>query len=131
MEGATFVRDDLVWDATTPIGSSVALRGSLCRSCGRVEFPALAACPACDGEIDHVPLGPDAVLSGFTEVLHPPPGALVDVPYTLAVAAFAENLSVLGLLDHHVPVAELEIGAPLEVCVVAFGGGATYGYRLR
>ena len=89
-------------DAGANPGQRVALRGSGCPSCHRVEFPALDVCPACGSDVHPVELGPEATLAGFTEVLHPPPGAQVDVPYTVAVAAFEENLAVLGLLDRHI-----------------------------
>ena len=130
MTTSTFVRDDLVWDPNATPGTATALRGSQCRECGRTEFPRLAECPACGGGIDDVRLGPEATLAGFTEVLHPPPGALVEVPYTIALAAFAQNLTVMGVLDHHMAAVNLAIGTPLEVCVVEYGEGRTYGFRL-
>ena len=83
-----FVKPDLVGQPDADTGARLTLRGSRCTSCGRVEFPALTDCPADGDAVEYIELGPDAVLQGFTEVLHPPPGAEVDVPYTLAVAAF-------------------------------------------
>lgn len=126
-----FVDDRLVVDPSRTVGALTALRASRCRTCHRTEFPALGGCPADDGPVDEVALGPDAVLVGFTEVLHPPPGAQVEVPYTLAVARFADHdLDVLGLLEDHAPVDQLAVGARLHVVAVPFGGGRTYGYRL-
>jgi uncharacterized OB-fold protein len=129
-EAGAFVRADLVSDAAATPGERVALRGSGCTSCRRVEFPPLEVCPACGSEVHPVQLGPGATLAGFTEVLHPPPGAQVEVPYTIAVAAFDAHLAVLGLLDRHTAVAALEIGMPIEVCVVPVGDRRTYGFRL-
>lgn len=113
-------------------GDAALLRASTCDACGRTEFPAAGAtCPNCAGPSREIALGPAAHLVNFTEVLHRPPGAEVDVPYTIAVAGFgASNVAVLGVLDHHVPSAELEIGQPLEVCVVATRTAATFGFRL-
>jgi uncharacterized OB-fold protein len=129
-DAGAFVRADMVADPAATPGERVALRGSGCPSCRRVEFPALDVCPACGSDVHPVELGPEAILAGFTEVLHPPPGAQVEVPYTVAVAAFEENLAVLGLLDRPTAVAELEVGLPLEVCVVPVGDRLTYGFRL-
>jgi uncharacterized OB-fold protein len=125
-----FVKDELVTDPSARAGDRTTVRASRCASCLRTEFPAIATCPACGAPSPAIALGPDAVLSGFTEVLHPPPGAQVEVPYTIAVAAFPENIAVMGLLDRHVPAGELELGQPVEVCVVPTGAGLTYGYRL-
>lgn len=88
-------------------------------------------CPVCLTATVDEPLGPRAELGGFTAVLHAPPGARVDVPYTIGVAAFAENLSVMGLMVDAIPLDELELGAPLQVQVVEpFAGGRTYGFRV-
>jgi uncharacterized OB-fold protein len=112
-------------------GGRITLQASTCPSCNRTEFPALTRCPTCGSDASPVGLGPNAVLAGFTEVLHSPPGAEVDVPYTIAIAAFADaNLAVLGLLDHHVPSDELTFGLPLEVCRVETRTDSTYGFRL-
>jgi uncharacterized OB-fold protein len=109
----------------------ITLHASVCPSCNRTEFPALTMCPTCGSDASPIGLGPDAVLAGFTEILHPPPGAGVEVPYTIAVAAFADaNLAVMGLLDHHIPSDELMIGLPLEVCRVETRTDSTYGFRL-
>jgi len=127
---AEVVRADLLWEPAE-LGAVVALRATTCGACGRTEFPSTHGCPACGGAVTEVALGPIGELRGFTEVLHPPPGAQVEVPYTLAVAAFPDaDLAVLGLLDGHRPCDELAIGMPVEVCVVATGAGATYGFRL-
>lgn len=123
------VNPDLLWEPL-PAGSVAQLRASRCDSCGRAEFPAMDICPACGSEAEAVPLGPACKLTGSTEVLHAPPDAKVDVPYTVAVAGFADaNLAVMGLLDSHIPVGELPLGTDLEVCVRDYGAGLTYAFR--
>jgi uncharacterized OB-fold protein len=112
-------------------GDGALLRASKCGDCTRTEFPAHTVCPSCASASTEVLLGPAARLVSFTEVLHQPPGAEIDVPYTIVVAGFdADNLAVMGVLDHHVPSEELEVGQPLEVCVVPTRESATYGFRL-
>jgi uncharacterized OB-fold protein len=121
----------VLWEAA-PDGSSTRLLASRCPSCDRVEFPALADCPTCNLPAVPTTLGPTARLHGCTEVLHAPPDALVDVPYTIAVAAFDEaDIAVMGLLEDHLPVEELALGAALEVCTKTHDGGTTYAFRLR
>jgi uncharacterized OB-fold protein len=112
-------------------GDRALLRASKCEECGRTEFPAHTTCPACASPSNQITLGPAGRLLGFTEVLHQPPGAELDVPYTIAVAAFDDvNLAVMGVLDHHMRSQDLEVGQPLEVTVVATRDSATYGFRL-
>ena len=126
----TFVAPELVSDPDAAVGSVVTLSGSRCGSCGRVEFPALQSCPACGTQTDPAELGPEGTLHGFTEILHPPPDARVEVPYTIGVAAFDGKLAVLGLMEEYHAVTDLHVGAPVRVVVVPYGGGTTYGYRL-
>ena len=116
--------------ATSP-GSAAQLRATSCTSCGRTEFPAVdGPCPACGAATTERPLGPAAVLRGFTEVLHQPPGAAVQAPYTVAVGEFAEGVSVMGLFVPHTPVDRLAVGDPLEVCIAEIPGARTYAFRL-
>jgi uncharacterized OB-fold protein len=123
------VNAGLLWEAL-PAGSTARLRASRCTECQRAEFPAIEGCPACGGPTEELPLGASGILQGCTEVLHAPPDAKVGVPYTIAVAGFPEaNLAVMGLLDHHIPSSELTLGSPLEVCVLDYGAGLTYGFR--
>lgn len=124
------IRADLLWEPLSA-GKTARLRASRCSACGRTEFPAVDGCPACGAASEEIALGPTAVLRGFTEVLHAPPDAKLEVPYTVAVAGFPDaNLAVMGLLAEHVPAAELAAGAPLEVCVLDYGAGLTYAFRL-
>ena len=55
----------------------------------------------------------------------------MSVPYTLAVAAFDGNISVLGVLLPYRPCDDLEIGLPLETVVYEpYEGASTYAFRL-
>lgn len=126
-----FVDERLVVDAAAPAGSAAQLRATSCASCGRTEFPAIdGPCPACGATTAERPLGPAAVLRGFTEVLHQPPGAAVQTPYTVAVGGFPEGVSVMGLFLPHTAVDQLAVGDALEVCVAEIPGARTYAFRL-
>lgn len=109
-------------------GDPVALGASHCGACDRWEFPALAACPACGRSMEDSTLSSNARIVGFTAVLHPPPGAEVDVPYVVAVATFPERISVLGVvvdatIDH------VALGDTVTTIAVDVGGRLGYGYR--
>ena len=110
-------------------GDAVCLQGSTCEDCGRMEFPGRVECPWCGGPSVPAPLGPDAVLVGFTAVLHPAPGSLVEAPYDIGVARFAGGLHVMGLLLA-TPTDGVALGDPIEVCAVEVPDGRlTYSFR--
>jgi uncharacterized OB-fold protein len=77
---------------------TVRLAGSRCGDCGRVDFQARERCSRCGADAQPMGLSSEAALVRHTAVLHQPPGALVEVPYRVAVAAFPEGLSIMGLL---------------------------------
>jgi uncharacterized OB-fold protein len=111
-------------------GAGARLSGTRCPACGRVEFPRRARCPACRTESEPYLLSSEGVLVGFTSVLHPPPGARVDVPYWVGVARFSDDLCVMGLLELPIPE-ELSIGLPLTTVVLEPADGLyTYGFRI-
>lgn len=91
-----FVRED--GDTAPPAtGDRLRLVGSTCATCGRVAFPAVEACAACFTPTDEVLLPATGRVALNTSVLHPPPGALVPVPYHLGFVVLGDR-SVTGLL---------------------------------
>lgn len=100
----SFLRAGLAAEVASGAGSHVAsgspihLLASRCDGCSRVHFPARPECPACGGSTCATPLQNQAELGGCTAVLHPPPGALVEVPYLVGVARFPEGISIMGLV---------------------------------
>jgi len=129
----SFLRADLVAEAASGAaghvasGSPIHLLASRCDSCHRVHFPARGECPACDGQTRATPLQEQATLDGCTAVLHPPPGALVEVPYLVGVARFAEGISIMGLV---VGVAQTPApGTPVRTVAAALPDGRlTYAF---
>ncbi len=123
------VREGLLVDVEQLRPGDVArLHGSNCEGCGRMEFPGRVECPWCGGASSPVALGPEAVLVGFTAVLHPAPGSLIEPPYAIGVGRFAGGIDVMGLLAS--PTDVVALGDPIEVC--AFGvpdGRLTYSFR--
>jgi len=118
--------------ATTSVpepGTIVALAASACGTCGRHEFPVRDDCPACGAAMTPTPLSTSALVAGFTAVNHPPPGAAIEAPYTVAVGAFPEGVAILG------PVVgaafdELAIGDAIETVALDVGSRIGYGFRV-
>jgi uncharacterized OB-fold protein len=81
------------------VGEFTALHASRCADCGRVEFPRRTECPACGASAAPIELDGPATVRVLTGVLAQPPGALIQAPYDIAVAEFAEGICVIGLVD--------------------------------
>lgn len=78
-------------------GDRTELFASTCTGCTRTHFPTVAECPACGGEVQATRLARGR-LSALTTVTAPPPGALVEPPYSVGIADFAEGIRVIGLV---------------------------------
>jgi uncharacterized OB-fold protein len=109
-------------------GELVRLRASNCPACARWEFPALTYCPGCDGRPESSALSEQATVIGVTAVLHPPPGALVEVPYTVALAAFPEGVAVLGVVT--AALGDVPLGQRVETVAMLIGERVGYGFQL-
>jgi uncharacterized OB-fold protein len=126
-----WVRPDLVeipaLGRESRAGDRVALVASRCTDCGRVEFPPRSACPVDQAPAETHLLPDEGVLTGFTTVHHPPPGALVSAPYHVGVASFEGAIRVLGLLldEDGVPAR----GTPIVTVATEFAPGRlTYAF---
>jgi uncharacterized OB-fold protein len=103
-----------------------ALLGSRCSACGSTFFPPVAtSCrnPACGaGELAVTRLGRTGTLWSFTNACYPPPPPFVAadpfVPLCIgAVEIEPEKLVVLGQMARGVEVADLAVGARVELVV--------------
>lgn len=110
------------------IDAPVRLRASRCLQCQRWEFPALAYCPGCGGQVADDLLSTAATVVGMTAVLHAPPGAEIETPYTVALAAFVEGIVIMGVVS--APFDEVSIGQSLTTVGVKVGDRVGYGYQL-
>jgi uncharacterized OB-fold protein len=90
------------------------LLGAKCVGCGTLLFPALTACPDCDG-CDFVasPLPTAGKLYSYSVVHMGPKG--VDVPYVVGYVDLCDGLRVFGRID--LSPDAVEIGQPLELRV--------------
>lgn len=112
---------------TPSAGDIVQLRASYCSECERWEFPARSYCPTCSATPVERPLGSEATVALCSAVLHQPPGALIEAPYTVALAAFPEGISIMGVVSD-LAFDEIRIGQPLTTVAVALGDSLGYAF---
>jgi uncharacterized OB-fold protein len=122
------VRDGLFGESAS-VGEPLRLWASHCGGCGRMEFPAAPACPACGQPSPVEDLASEAILVGYTSVLHAPPGSKIPVPYSVGVACFGDELCVMGLLEEAAHEPRVGAAVTTVACSVA-GEAVTYAFRL-
>lgn len=126
------------------LDDSPVLLGNRCTRCGTVFFPKASffcANPACDGEeFAETPLSRTGRIWSFTDAQYAPPPPYVVrgeayQPFALAaVELAAEQMVVLGQVADGYGVADLRVGAPVELVVeelFAEGGRSYLVYRWK
>jgi uncharacterized OB-fold protein len=106
-------------------GADPALLGSRCAACGTVFFPAkvdFCANPACAGEeFEATELSRRGTVWSYTDAQYQPPPPYVApdpfVPFALAAVELPEGLVVLGQVAQGYGVADLHVGAEVELVV--------------
>ena len=107
-------------------GTDPALIGSRCTSCGTVFFPRAADwCrnPACDGtEFEDAELSRRGRVWSYTDAQYQPPAPYIPrtdpyEPFALAAVELEEGLVVLGQVADGFGVADLKVGAEVELVV--------------
>ncbi len=114
----------LVADRDAAPGAPIRLAASRCSACGRCSFPATGACTWCGAPgSDPVPLSRGAAVAA-TAVLHRTPGAVVEVPFVVALARFGQaGLDVLGRVPGAADPAAVPAGTPLRVVAESLADG--------
>ncbi len=96
---AEWIAEELVpvEDRDAAPGAPIRLAASRCSSCGRCSFPATGTCTWCGAPgFEPMPLSHGTAVAA-TAVLHQTPGAVVEVPFVVALARFGQaGLDVLG-----------------------------------
>lgn len=107
-------------------GAEPALVGSRCTTCATVYFPRTAGfCrnPLCQGEsFDEVELSRRGRIWSYTDAQYQPPPPYLPrtepyQPFALAAVELPEGLVVLGQVAEGYVVADLEVGAEVELVV--------------
>ena len=117
-----------------------ALLGSRCTTCGTLAFPATSyRCgnPACGGrEFAAARLGPAGTVWSYTDLRYQPPSPYVPatVPYQpyalLAVEVDGSGLVILGQAVAGVSLADLRVGARVELVIDALFSDADHDYTI-
>ena len=114
-------------------GDDPALTGSACTACGSIFFPPVAPdsfCrnPACAGEhVEPQALSRRGTVWSYTDARYQPPPPYVAPtepfePFALAAVELPEGLVVLGQVARGYTVADLRVGAEVELVVEPWEG---------
>ncbi len=114
-------------------GPEPALLGSRCATCATVYFPPTAPTgfcrnPACDGEaFESVELSRRGTVWSYTDARYQPPPPYVPrtdpyQPFALAAVELPEGLTVLGQVADGYGVADVKVGAEVELVVEPLDG---------
>lgn len=99
------------------------LRGTKCKSCGRVFFPPRADCSFClSSDMEWFAIEGQGTVISFTEVNYGPTGFETDVPYTLALVDFS-GVGVFGRFDKKIPAEQIKVGMAVQAAVNKMPGG--------
>jgi uncharacterized OB-fold protein len=99
------------------------LRGTRCRSCGRVYFPPRADCSFClSSDMEWFKVEGQGSLVSFTRVNYGPTGFESDVPYILALVDF-NGTRVFGRLGKDVPEEQIAVGMIVKAVTSTLPGG--------
>src|SRR5690349_19400736 len=112
-------------------GPEPALIGSRCATCGHVSFPketVVCKNPACAGEqFEDVELSRRGRVRSYTDAQYQPPPPYIPrfdpcVPFALAAGELPEGLVVMGQVAAGFGVADLSVGAEVELVVEPLQG---------
>ncbi len=97
---------------------------SRCRGCGQLAFPPRPGCARCRSEEhDWEEITEPGQLLTYTSVRYGPAGFEDQVPYTLAVAAFAGGVNVFGQMSPDVATDHIRVGMKVSAVTRRLPGG--------
>lgn len=105
-------------------GAPIRLAASRCSSCGRCSFPATGTCTWCGATGSDPEQLSDGTALTATAVLHRTPGAVVKVPFVVALVRFGQaGLDVLGRVPSTDDPDAVVPGTPLRVVAESLPDG--------
>jgi uncharacterized OB-fold protein len=111
-------------DRTAAPGAPIRLAASRCSACERCSFPAASSCTWCGATGSRPEQLSDGTVLAATAVLHRTPGAVVDVPFAVALVRFGRaGLDVLGRVLGTADPAAVVPGMPLRVVAESLPDG--------
>lgn len=105
--------------------------GTRCKQCGATYFPPRADCSGClSSEMEWFDVRERGKLVSYSTLSYAPTGFEEDLPYTLGLARFADNIQIFGRLSQTIQPEEMAVGMDLVVCSVELPGDRiTYEFR--
>jgi len=105
--------------------------GTRCKGCGESFFPPRADCCKClSGEMAWFEITGTGKLISYSTLSYAPTGFEQDLPYTIALVEFGDNLRLFGRLSKEIRAEEITIGMNLRVAPVELPNGhVSYEFR--
>ncbi len=105
--------------------------GTRCRKCGESFFPPRADCCKClSDEMEWYEIAGPGQLVSYSTLIYAPTGFEEDLPYTIAVVQFGEDIKVFGRLSKEIKAEEVTVGMKLDVTPVELPNGRiSYEFR--
>jgi uncharacterized OB-fold protein len=94
--------------------------GTRCKKCGQSFFPPRADCFNCfSAEMEWFEIAGQGRLISYSTLSYAPSGFEQDLPYTVALIQFENNVKLFGRLSKDVRPEEVSIGMDLKVTPIA------------
>lgn len=105
--------------------------GSMCKKCGAAYFPPRADCCGClSSDMEWFDVVGTGKLVSSSTLSYAPTGFEKDLPYTIALARFNEDIQVFGRLSKTIKPEEIAVGMDLLVSPVELPDGKiAYEFR--
>jgi uncharacterized OB-fold protein len=95
------------------------LVGTQCKSCGTQYFPPRPDCAQClSSTMEWVEVKGKGKLLSYSKLIYAPTGFEGDLPYTIALVKFDNNMKVFGRLSKEIKDEDIQIGMGLAYEVV-------------
>jgi uncharacterized OB-fold protein len=98
--------------------------GTRCRKCGKSFFPPRADCFKCfSAEMEWFEITGMGQLISYSTLIYAPTGFEQDLPYTIALVQFSNDLKLFGRLSREMVAEEIKIGMKLKATPVKLPNG--------
>jgi hypothetical protein len=105
--------------------------GTRCKKCGHSFFPPRADCSQClSGEMGWFEITGTGQLISFSTLIYAPTGFEQDLPYTIALVQYGNDVRVFGRLSKEIEPEDIRVGMNLHLAPVKFPDGhVSYEFR--
>ena len=105
--------------------------GTRCRKCGKSFFPPRADCFNCfSAEMEWFEITGMGQLISYSTLIYAPTGFEQDLPYTIALVQFSNDLKLFGRLSQEIKAGKMKIGMKLKATPIKLPNGrVSYEFR--